>query len=280
MKWFYSDVNVLVAENHLQRLVFLKHRNTLFFPKFLWYVSWHVKAFLCGLKHRKGITESRIAWCDMLHTGKTSVILAWLLFCRQLWKIRSFTFPSCSPVPLLQVAAPTALPAVHVNPLIHKQGRGLFNIAVNDLDERAERTLTKFVDHARRGRAVSMVESTVTIQRHFGRLGRRTDRSLGKLSKGKKANAESCTWDGVSPWSRTGWKAALQQRTSWTWVRQCVLAAERPAVTWAALASVASRVKGKGVYPLFGLCETTVLQNEEGIDILEHIQQSYRSREL
>lgn len=59
--------------------------------------------------------------------------------------------------------------------------------------------LTKFVDRARCGRAVSMVESTVAIQRHFGRLGRWTDRSLRKLSKGKKANVEPCTWDGISP---------------------------------------------------------------------------------
>lgn len=220
MKCFYSDVNILVAENqhggatdnHLQRLVFLKHRNT-FFSMFLWYVNWHVKAFCCGLEHRKGITESRIAWCDTLNTDKTSMVMARLLFCRQLWKFRSFTFPSSS-VPLLQVAAPTALPAVHLNLLIHKQGWVLLNIAVNDLDEGAERALTTFADHASWGRAVSMVERTIAIQRHVDGLGRWTDRSLGKLGKGKKANAESCAWDGVSSWSRTGWKAALQQRTN------------------------------------------------------------------
>ena len=76
--------------------------------------------------------------------------------------------------------------------------------------------LPKFAGHARWGRAVSMAESTVAIQRHFDGLGKWTDRSLGKLSKGKKANAESCTWDGVRPWSGTGWKAALQHRRSWT----------------------------------------------------------------
>lgn len=144
------------------------------------------------------------------------MITAKWLFCRQLWKFRSFTFPRCSPVPLLQGAAPADPPAVHVNPLIHEQGHGLFNIAVHDPDEGAEHALTTFVDRARHGRAVSVVERRVAIQRPFGRLGRWTGRSLGKLGKGKKANAESCTWDGVSSWSRTGWKAALQQRTSWT----------------------------------------------------------------
>ncbi|KAK4826622.1 LOW QUALITY PROTEIN: hypothetical protein QYF61_010550 [Mycteria americana] len=188
----------------------------------------------------------------------------------QLWKFRSFIFLSCSPVPLLQVAAPTALPAVHVNPLIHEQGQGLFNIAINDLAEGAERTLTKFVDHARRGRAVRMVESTVAIQRCFGRLGRWTGR---KLSKGKKANAESCAWDGVSPWSRTGWKAALEQRTSWMQQK----------------GQLALQQKGQLHPPSQGressLCLAFVkpqscVQSGEGIDILEHVQQSYRSGEL
>ena len=56
----------------------------------------------------------------------------------------------------------------------------VFNVFINDLDDRMECTLSKFVDNTKLGGVVSMLEVRAAIQRDLDRLEKWDDRNLNE----------------------------------------------------------------------------------------------------
>ena len=64
-------------------------------------------------------------------------------------------------------------------------GPALFNIFINELDDEAECTLSKFADDTKLRGAADTPEGRAAIQTDFNRLEKWTDRNLLKFNKGK-----------------------------------------------------------------------------------------------
>ena len=61
----------------------------------------------------------------------------------------------------------------------------MFNISINDLDDGAECTLSKFPDDVKLGRVADTSEVHAAIQRDLNRLEKRADRNLMKFNNRK-----------------------------------------------------------------------------------------------
>ena len=134
-------------------------------------------------------------------------------------------------------------------------GSELFNMVIDDVDDKVEHTLSKFAGNTKVGGTVSMLEDRVVFQRDIDRLEKSSWRETSWSSP--TANAKSCTWDGKiscnhAAQALTGWKADLQKRTSqprsWMGVRISPMW-WRPNTHSAALAGADSRL-WEGILPL------------------------------
>ncbi|PKU30795.1 rna-directed dna polymerase from mobile element jockey-like [Limosa lapponica baueri] len=68
---------------------------------------------------------------------------------------------------------------------VDRSGPILFNIFINDLDDGAECTLSKFADDAKLGGVADTPEGHAVIQRNLDRLEKWSDRNLMQFTKGK-----------------------------------------------------------------------------------------------
>ena len=86
-------------------------------------------------------------------------------------------------------------------------GPMLFNIFINDLDDGAECTLSKFGDYTKVGGMADIPEGHAAIQRDLNRLKKWANRNLKKFNKGKckllnRGRNNPSTSTG---WGLTGW---------------------------------------------------------------------------
>ncbi|KAK4830805.1 hypothetical protein QYF61_013734 [Mycteria americana] len=91
----------------------------------------------------------------------------------------------------------------------------LFNIFINDLDDGAERTLSKFADDIKLGGVADTPQGHNAIQRDLNRLEKWDDRNLIKFHK---ENCKILHLERNKPrhstyWGPPSWKAAWQKRT-------------------------------------------------------------------
>lgn len=95
------------------------------------------------------------------------------------------------------------------------QGLVLFSFFINDLDNGAERTFSKFADNTELKGMIDTPDELAAFQRDLCRVEKWDDRSLLKFSKEKW---QVLFWGGITPGPRTSWnltsrKTAVQKKT-------------------------------------------------------------------
>lgn len=97
-------------------------------------------------------------------------------------------------------------------------GAIFFNIFIKELDDEAERSLSKFADNMKLGGVADMLEVRLTAR---GSLTGWRHRLKGTSSCSTRGTARFCFRGGTSTtvcWGLTDWKAAIQKRTWGGWL--------------------------------------------------------------
>lgn len=130
------------------------------------------------------------------------------------------------------------------------------------MDTGTECTLSKSADYTKQKGVADTPEGCPSIQTNLNRMEKWTKRPWSSA----KGNAKSCIWEGIIPWTSTGWgltsqKAVLQTRTwwtrSWTWTSNVLPKQKKNQPTsWTALERVL-QIDGSDPLPLFSTGEGT-----------------------
>jgi len=81
-------------------------------------------------------------------------------------------------------------------------GPVLFTIFVNDLDEEAESTFSRFTDNTKLGRLADVPDGHATIQRDLYKLQNKAERNRRISSTSTRLKAKSYIWVGITEWKR------------------------------------------------------------------------------
>jgi len=74
----------------------------------------------------------------------------------------------------------------------------LFNVFINDLNDRAKCTLSKFADDIKPEGVADMPESPATIQRDLWMVAGRRNGLTRTSCSSKSVGEKSCTWKGIT----------------------------------------------------------------------------------